>query len=175
MRRCIVVAVVTALLCATGVCAETALLPERFGAWEAAGPSTAVKSHDLGSNGAQRANGEQVLREAGVSRIEQRPYRNGADELRVRVFTLRDPSSAFEFYTFLLAPGMRNMGVGENSAISAYDGILGRQSCGAGSPFSQQQAREPERPVGETESKGGPDSPSPAEELFPRKMARFWL
>lgn len=124
MRTCIGVAVVTALLCASGVCAETAALPERFGAWEAAGPSTAVKSHDLGSNWAQRANGEQVLQEAGVSRIEQRPYRNGADELRVRVFTLRDPSSAFEFYTFLLAPGMRNMGVGENSAISAYDGTF---------------------------------------------------
>ena len=122
MQRCIGVAVVTALLCGADVCAETAVLPERFGAWEAAGPSTAVKSHDLGSNWAQRTNGEQLLQEAGLSRIEQRLYRKGTDELRVRVFTLRDPSSAFELYTFLLAPGMHDMSVGDNSAISEYDG-----------------------------------------------------
>ena len=122
MRKCIGVAVAAALLCGASVCAQTAVLPERFGAWEAQGPSTAVKSRDLGSNWTQWTNGEQVLQECGLSRIEQRSYRRGADELNVRVFTLRDPSSAFEFYTFLLAPGMRNMGVGENSALTQYDG-----------------------------------------------------
>lgn len=122
MRKRIGVAVAAALLCGTSACAQTAVLPERFGAWEAAGPSTAVKSRDLGGNWAQWTNGEQVLQESGASRIEQRSYRRGADEIGVRVFTLRDPSSAFEFYTFLLAPGMRNMGVGENSALSQYDG-----------------------------------------------------
>jgi hypothetical protein len=35
---------------------------------------------------------------------------------------LHDPSSAYEFYTFLLAQGMRNMGLGDNSALSQYDG-----------------------------------------------------
>jgi len=122
MRKWIGVAVSAALLCGASVCAQTAVLPERFGAWVAEGPSTAVKPHDLGNDWAQWTNGEQVLREAGVSRIEQRSYRNGADQLTARVFTLHDPSSAFEFYTFLLAPGMRNMGVGENSALSQYDG-----------------------------------------------------
>lgn len=122
MRKWIGVVVVAAFLCVGSVCAQTAILPERFGAWEAQGPSTAVKSKDLGSDWAQWTNGVQILQEAGVSRIEQRLYRKGADELSVRVFTLRDPSSAFEFYTFLLAPGMRNMGVGDNSALSQYDG-----------------------------------------------------
>jgi hypothetical protein len=122
MRTCIAVAVVSALLCAADVCAQTAVLPERFGTWEAEGPSTAVKSSDAAANWTQKAKGDLVLQEAGVSRIEQRLYRNGADELRVRTFTLRDPSSAFEFYTFLLSPGMHNMGVGEDSAISEYDG-----------------------------------------------------
>src|SRR6516164_6736521 len=122
MRKWTGVAVAAALLCAVSVCAQTAVLPERFGVWVAEGPSTAVKLHDLGNNWAQWTNGEQVLQEAGVSRIEQRFYRHGAEQLSVRVFTLRDPSSAFEFYTFLLAPGMRSMGVGEDSALSQYDG-----------------------------------------------------
>lgn len=122
MRKCIGVAVVAALFCAMSVCVQTAVLPERFGAWEAQGPSTAVTSRDLGSNWAQGTNGDQVLQEAGLSRIEQRSYHHGTDELSVRVFTLRDPSGAFEFYTFLLAPGVRNMGVGENSALTQYDG-----------------------------------------------------
>ena len=39
----------------------------------------------------------------------------------MRVFQLKDPSAAYEFYTFLLAPGMRNMGVGKDSALSQYD------------------------------------------------------
>ena len=122
MRKWTGVAVAAALLCAVSVCAQTAVLPERFGVWVAEGPPTAVKLHDLGNNWAQWTNGEQVLQEAGVSRIEQRFYRHGAEQLSVRVFTLRDPSSAFEFYTFLLAPGMRSMGVGEDSALSQYDG-----------------------------------------------------
>jgi hypothetical protein len=42
----------------------------------------------------------------------------------VRVFQLQDPSSAYEFYTFLLAPGMRSMGLGENSVLSQDDGRL---------------------------------------------------
>ena len=122
MRKWIGVAVAVASLCAASVCAQTAVLPERFGVWVAEGPSTAVKPHDLGNNSAQWTNAEQVLQEAGVSRIEQRVYRHGGEQLSVRVFTLRDPSSAFEFYTFLLAPGMRNMGVGDDSALSLYDG-----------------------------------------------------
>src|SRR5215469_10886826 len=124
MRKWIGVAVAAALLCAASVCAQTAVLPERFGVWVAEGPSTAVKPHDLGNNWAQWTNAEQVLQEAGVSRIEQRVYRHGAEQLSVRVFTLRDPSSAYEFYTFLLAPGMRNMGVGDDSALSQYDGRI---------------------------------------------------
>lgn len=102
--------------------ADTAILPDRFGGWEAAGAAKVLKVQDLGANWAQWTNGERVLQEAGLARIEQRAYRSGADEVTLRVFQLHDPSSAFEFYTFLLAPGMRNMGIGEDSALSQYDG-----------------------------------------------------
>src|SRR5262249_35041519 len=85
------------------------------------GPSRALGPQDLGNNWAQRTNGDKVVKEAGLARIEQRAYRNGNNTATLRVFTLRDPSSAYEFYTFLLAPGMRDMGLGEDSAVGQYD------------------------------------------------------
>src|SRR5262249_17064289 len=42
--------------------------------------------------------------------------RNGNDEITLRTFVLRDPSSAYEVYTFLLSPGMTDWGLGKDSA-----------------------------------------------------------
>jgi hypothetical protein len=120
MRKLIVVSVLAASLCAA-VSAQTTVLPDRFGPWEAEGIAKTLKAQDLGANWTQWTNGEQVVQESGLSRIEQRAYRSGKHEVTLRVFTLRDPSSAYEFYTFLLAPGMRNWGLGEDSALNQYD------------------------------------------------------
>jgi hypothetical protein len=128
MRRfsCAVIAIIFVALCLPGkVPAQSAsLLPDSFGTWQASSSSKSLKPQELGSNWAQWTNGDNVLRETGLSAIEQRSYRSGNDELTLRAFRLQDPSSAYEFYTFLLAPGMRNMGVGENSALSQYDGRI---------------------------------------------------
>lgn len=121
MRERTVVLLLVAGLLAIGASAQTAILPEHFGAWESEGPAKILRVQDLGNNWAQWTNGEKVLAEAGLARIEQRAYRKGTDEATFRVFVLRDPSSAYEFYTFLLAPGMRNLGLGEDSALSQYD------------------------------------------------------
>jgi hypothetical protein len=107
-----------------GVFAHSVILPDRFGSWEATGPAETITTKDLGANWGQASGAEQVLQEAGLSTIEQRAYRNGPDEVTLRVFRLKDPSSAYEFYTFLLAPGMRNMGVGKDSALSQSDGRI---------------------------------------------------
>jgi hypothetical protein len=123
MRKLIVAIVFAACLCA-GVSAQTAILPDRFGAWEAEGPAKTITTKELGTDWAQDTNLETVLAEAGLSAIEQRAYRNSQDEVTLRVFKLRDPSSAYEFYTFLLAPGMRNLGVGKDSALGQYDGRI---------------------------------------------------
>jgi hypothetical protein len=123
MRKLIVAFVLAACLGAI-VSAQTAVLPDRFGSWEAAGPGQTISAKDLGNNWAQGNEAEPVLKEAGLSTIEQRSYRNGQDEITLRVFTLKDPSSAYEFYTFLLAPGMRNMGVGKDSAASDHGGFI---------------------------------------------------
>jgi len=121
MPKQIVVFVLLALLRVTGVSAETTILPDHFGAWQADGPAKTLRIQDLGNNWAQWTNGDKVLAESGAGRIEQRAYRNGNDAVTFRVFALRDPSSAYEFYTFLLAPGMRNIGLGDDSALSQYD------------------------------------------------------
>lgn len=103
---------------------SAALLPDRFGDWQATEPAKNLRPQDLGTNWAQWTNGDRVLQESGLKSIEQRSYRSGKDEITLRAFRLLDPSSAYEFYTFLLAPGMRNMGLGENSALSQYDGRI---------------------------------------------------
>lgn len=125
MRKQIVVFVLLAGLLGVGVSAQipqTPILPDHFGSWQADGPAKTLHPQDLGNNWAQGTGADNVLAEAHPTRIEQRAYRNGNDEATFRVFALQDPSSAYEFYTFLLAPGMRNMGLGEYSALSQYDG-----------------------------------------------------
>jgi hypothetical protein len=102
----------------------SSVLPDRFGDWNATAPAKSITPKDLGANWSQWPNGEKILQEAGLTGIEQRTYHsaNRNDEVTLRVFQLHDPSSAYEFYTFLLAPGMRNMGLGENSALGQTDG-----------------------------------------------------
>ncbi len=123
MRKLMVLFALAACLCGS-VFAQATNLPERFGSWESVGPAQHLTTKDLGSNWAQGSTAEQVLLESGLITIEQRAYRNGLDEVALRLFKFRDPSSAYEFYTFLLAPGMRNMGVGKDSALSQYDGRM---------------------------------------------------
>jgi Family of unknown function (DUF6599) len=121
MRKYIAVFVLLAALCASRAFADTPFLADRFGPWSAEAPVKTLKVQDLGNNWAQWTSGEVVLKESGLTRIEQRSYRNGKDAITLRVFVLQDPSTAYEFYTFLLAPGMQDLGLGENSALSQYD------------------------------------------------------
>jgi hypothetical protein len=109
------------LLGTIGVRAQTGLLPDQAGSWLAQGPAKILHTRDLGKNGDQWSNGEQVLKEAGLQQIVQRAYGNGADEATLQVFVMKDPSSAYEFYTFLLAPGMSGLALGDDSAVSQYD------------------------------------------------------
>jgi hypothetical protein len=123
MRKLIVVFALAACLCAT-LSAQTAILPERFGPWQAEGPGKALSSKGLDTSAAQGNRSEQVLEECGLSAVEQRDYRNGQDEVSLQVFRLRDPSSAYEFYTFLLKSDMRSLGVGPDSALSENEGRI---------------------------------------------------
>jgi hypothetical protein len=123
MRKLILGFLFAVFLC-TGVSAQNVILPDHFGGWAATGSSKTLTTKDLGDNWAQGSGADKILQESGLSTIEQRAYHNGQDEVTLRLFKLKDPSSAYEFYTFLLAPGMRNLGVGEDSALSQYDGRI---------------------------------------------------
>jgi hypothetical protein len=123
MRKLILVFLLASCLCAS-VSAQNAILPHHFGNWVATGSSKTLTTKDLGNNWTQGSGADKILQESGLSTIEQRGYRSGQDEVTLRLFKLKDPSSAYEFYTFLLAPGMRNMGVGDDSALSQYDGRI---------------------------------------------------
>ena len=121
MRRILLGCVVAGVVCALGVAADAPLLPNQFGQWQAEAPAKSLRAQDLGPAWAKWPNGERVLAEAGLNRIEQRAYRNGADEVTLRAFVLRDPSNAFELYTFLLKPGMKDFGLGADSAAGEND------------------------------------------------------
>jgi hypothetical protein len=121
MYRIILGCVLACVLCALGVAADTPLLPNQFGPWQAEAPETTLQVRDLGATWSNWPGGERVLAEAGLSKIEQRAYKNGADKVTLRAFVLRDPTSAFELYTFLLAPGMKDAGLGADSAGAGRD------------------------------------------------------
>ena len=116
MARILFAFLLAAFCCVLCAGADSSLLPDQFGTWQAAAPAKTVRIQDLGSGWAKWPNGERVLQEAGLTKIEQRAFRNGNDEITLRTFVLRDPSSAFELYTFLLSPGMKDSGLGKDSA-----------------------------------------------------------
>jgi len=59
-----------------------------------------------------------LLVESGVIQVEERDYRqSGGSEFGVRLFQLRDPSSAYEVYTNRLHPGMVPSFIANNSAV----------------------------------------------------------
>src|SRR5579863_10122351 len=118
MRRILLGCVVAGVLCALGAAADAPLLPNQFGPWQAEAPAKTLRAQDLSAGWAKWPNGERVLAEAGVYTIEERTYRNGGNEIRLQVIALRDPSSAYEVYTFLLSPGMVVMEIGRDSAES---------------------------------------------------------
>lgn len=64
-----------------------------------------------------------MLLESGVARVEEHYYEKGSAQLTIRLFKLRDPSSAFEVYTSLLRPGMVPSNVGQISAFDK-DGVV---------------------------------------------------
>lgn len=123
MQKLIVALVLFSSFCAC-TAAQTQVLPDQFGSWQADSPVKMLKTEQLGASFGPLPRVDQVLHEAGITAIEQRTYRSGQDQLTLRLFLLRDPSSAYEFYTFLLAPGMQNLGITEDSALGQQDARL---------------------------------------------------
>ncbi|PYT80313.1 MAG: hypothetical protein DMG40_13045 [Acidobacteria bacterium] len=114
--------------------AQNALLPNQLAGWQASGPAIPVKPSDLGPQWDRWQEGEQILAESGLGKIVDRPYKKGDDQLGLRLYQFKDPSGAYEFYTFAVVPGMQPLGVGEDSAIRQDDArmLLGNLVIQAG-------------------------------------------
>ena len=104
--------------------AQIGPLPDQLAGWHASGPATTVKPRDLGPKWERWEEGERILAESGLVRIQDRVYKKAADELGLRLYEFKDPSGAYEFYTFAVIPGMQPLGVGEHSAIRQDDARL---------------------------------------------------
>src|SRR5579862_6197209 len=83
--------------------AAQSVLPSSFGDWTASAPSTAIPpaglDRILGANAG-------AFKEYVVKGVEQRLYNQGTATASITLYRLRDPSSAYGAYTFLLNASM---------------------------------------------------------------------
>jgi hypothetical protein len=122
MRRIFYALILLGLLASVGAAAERALLPDHFGPWQATGPSQVASGQELYKGWGDVLPG--TLREAGLRAIETRSYKNGSEELKLTLYSFKDPSGAYEFYTDAIAPGMKSAGLGDESAFGPRNGAI---------------------------------------------------
>jgi Family of unknown function (DUF6599) len=105
-----------------GAAEPTPLLPDQFGPWTATSPASFKSGPGLyqGWGDVQTGN----LKEAGLRAFEERSYKNGNEELKVGLYSFKDPSGAFEFYTQSTAVGMQSGGIGDESAFDSHSGAV---------------------------------------------------
>jgi len=135
MRRNFYALILLGLLATVGAAAEPALLPDHFGPWQAEGPAQIRSGQELYKGSGDVKPG--TLPEAGLRTEETRSYKNGNEELKLSVLTFKDSSGAYEFYTNIISPSMKGVGLGDESAFDPYGGrfLLGNLVVSVG-PFS---------------------------------------
>jgi len=120
MKRLLTSLALLLLLACIGAAAEPSLLPDKFGNWQAEGPSKIAAGKDLYKNiGDVRTNG---LKEAGLRTTEERSYRNGSDEVRLTLYEFQDPSGAYQFFTQTLHVGMKKAPLGDEASFDEQNG-----------------------------------------------------
>src|SRR5260370_28691946 len=124
MRRQFLFVCCLALLSAPYLSAQQ-YLPDRFASWQS-GSRPALVMWPRSADAARldsHPEYTQLLVESGIARIEERDYQKGRGDLAIRLFKLRDPSSAYEVYTSRLRSGMVPTNLGQVSAFDK-DGVL---------------------------------------------------
>jgi hypothetical protein len=120
MKKLLSVVGLLLLLAYTGAAAEPSLLPDKFGNWQAEGPSKIASGKDLYKNfGDARTNG---LKEAGLRATEERSYRSGSDEVTLTLYAFQDPSGAYQFFTQTLHAGMKKTTLGDEASFDDQNG-----------------------------------------------------
>ncbi len=138
MRTTRLFCLLTLLLClpALGAAGEpTPLLPDHFGPWSSNNAATFKSGPELYKGWSEVQTGN--LKEAGLRGYEERSYKNANADLKVGLYTFKDPSGAYEFYTQNTAVGMQSGGIGDESAFDVHNGavLLGNLVVSLG-PFS---------------------------------------
>jgi len=95
---------------------QGSLLPASFAGWTATGPaSSATGLPGIPGSPQQQA---ALLEEAGLISAEDRSYSKAGKRLTVALRQMRDPSSAYELYSFELRPGMNKWNAGQLAAAN---------------------------------------------------------
>ena len=118
MRIRLLLFALLAALSGVRVSAQTTVLPDQAGSWQATAATKLLHAGDLQAGWTTFSNAAAILKESGLSRIEDRTYHSGAGEVTLRVFVLSSPTNAYEFYTFQLTPDMQLVQLGDEAAAS---------------------------------------------------------
>jgi len=122
MRQIFYALILLGLLASVGATAEPGLLPDHFGPWQAESPSQMKVGAGLHEGWGEVMPG--TLQEAGLRLVEDCSYKNGDEQLKVSLLTFKDSSGAYEFYTEAIAPGMKSVGLGDESAFGPHNGVI---------------------------------------------------
>src|SRR5215472_1730216 len=110
MKRLLPLLLSILLLAARPVAAQR-ILPRSLGQW-----------NQTTNSGSVAAPPQPVLAEYGLSATESATYPasdgNGADQIRVTVFQMKDPSGAYGLYSFMRTPDMARANLSEHSSLS---------------------------------------------------------
>jgi len=124
MRRIFYALILLGLLALMGAAAEPALLPDQFGPWQATTPAQVRNASAQGVSVVFGNVDGTALREAGLLATETRNYASGSETLYLIVCRFKDPSGAYEFYTEMIAPGMKSAALGDESAFGPTGGVI---------------------------------------------------
>ncbi|HEY2118007.1 MAG TPA: DUF6599 family protein [Candidatus Acidoferrum sp.] len=126
MRKLIPLFFVAVMLATVGVFASaagTSLLPDHFGAWQAAGPSKLTSGQNLNAwFGADPRRA--ISREEGLATIEERTYRNGDKEINLNLYVFKDPTGAYQDFTQGTSTNHRAYAYGDEASFDASTGTI---------------------------------------------------
>ena len=124
MRKLTYLILAAVMVCAAGVsAADTPLLPDQFGAWQAEGPSKISTGPNLYAAVGTDTRTD-ILKESGLSRIEERTYKNGAREMPLRLHLFTDPTGAYQYFTQRISRNHNKFVLGDEAAFDYYGGTV---------------------------------------------------
>ncbi len=128
MRKLIPLFLVAVMFAATGVFAApltpTSLIPEHFGTWQAKGPSKLTTGQNLEAWFAVNDPRRGILREEGLTTIEERAFQSGDQEIHLSLYVFKDPTGAYQAFTQETGDHLRPYAYGDEAAFNSSTGNI---------------------------------------------------